>query len=577
MADNTEMRAEPEIYGDRLIAYFSMELALDRAMPTYSGGLGVLAGDTIKAAADMKLPMVAISLVHRKGYLKQNIDASGWQTEEPVNWNLDDYLQEIPALVPIAIEDRTVVIRAWRYEVKGVGGYAIPVYLLDTDVDLNAERDRRITDHLYGGDQHYRLCQEVVLGSGGVRVLRALGYEQLERFHMNEGHSSLLALELLDCEAGKAGRKVFTHQEVELVRKKCVFTTHTPVSAGHDQFPLDLVKRVLARSEIFDMHEVFCCEGVLNMTYLALNLSHYVNGVAKRHGEISRLMFAKYRIDSITNGVHVGRWASEPFVKLFDEHIPGWREDNFNLRYALKIPKETIWQAHEQAKRQLIDYVNSYNDTGFDQTIFTIGFARRAAAYKRWDLFFTDPERLKALISTAGPLQVVFAGKAHSNDIQGKEVIRRIFAARDQLKNDVRVTYLPNYDIEMAKMLVSGVDVWLNTPQPPFEASGTSGMKAAINGVPSLSILDGWWIEGCIEGVTGWAIDTDERDGFSYEEKTMKDAHALYRKLEDVVMPTFYQRRNAFAEIMRHAIALNGSFFSAQRMLQQYAQKAYLV
>jgi len=562
---------------DRQIGYFSMEIALDGGMPTYSGGLGVLAGDTIHAAADMKLPMVAVSLIHRKGYLKQGIDASGWQTEEPVNWILEDYLEEMPARVPIAIEGRTVVLRAWRYEVKGVGGYIIPVYFLDTDLDANEEWDRRITDYLYGGDQHYRLCQELVLGSGGVRVLRALDYENIERFHMNEGHSSLLALELLDEEAARAGRKVFTHEDVELVRKKCVFTTHTPVKAGHDQFPLDLVKRVLGRSEIFNMHEVFCCEGVLNMTYLALNLSHYINGVAKRHGEVSQHMFAKYRIDSITNGVHVGRWTSEPFIKLFDEHIPGWRKDNFDLRYALKIPKEVVWETHEQAKSQLIEHVNKTTSGCFDEAAITLGFARRAATYKRAELLFTDLERLKAIVANVGPLQIVFAGKAHPRDAEGKEVVKRIVAAADKLEDKVRVVYLPNYEIELAKLLVSGVDVWLNTPQPPLEASGTSGMKAAVNGVPSLSVLDGWWIEGCIEGVTGWSIGNDESTNISDTQRLMRDANALYDKLEHVVMPTFYKQRSVFSEIMRHAIALNGSFFSAQRMLQQYTQKAYLV
>lgn len=570
-----QTQTEADIYGTRSIAYFSMEVALDPDMPTYSGGLGILAGDTIKAAADMRLPMVAVSLIHRKGYLTQKIDTSGWQTEESVNWAVDNFLQHIPTLVPIAIENRTVLIRAWRYEVKGVGGYAVPVYLLDTDVDLNAEQDKCITDHLYGGDQHYRLCQEVVLGSGGVRVLRTLGYDQLKRYHMNEGHSSLLALELLDEEAGKARHKNFTHQEVELVRKKCVFTTHTPVRAGHDQFSLDLVKRVLGRTEIFDMHEVFCCEGVLNMTYLALNLSHYINGVAKRHGEISQLMFARYRIDSITNGVHVGSWASEPFAELFDEHIPGWRKDNFDLRYGMKIPKEVVWQTHLKNKSQLIEHINRTSNAKFDESTLTIGFARRAAAYKRADLLFEDLDRIEAIVRNAGPLQIVFAGKAHPQDSAGKECIKRIIAARERLKDKLNVVYLPDYGIDLAKLLVAGVDVWLNTPLPPLEASGTSGMKAAINGVPSLSVLDGWWIEGCIEGITGWSIGNDEGTSIAYEEKCRRDANSLYDKLEHVVIPTFYEDRNVFSEVMRHAIALNGSFFTAQRMLQQYVQKAY--
>ncbi len=472
------------------------------------------------------------------------------------------------------IEDRTVHLRAWKYEVVGNLGFKVPVYFLDANLPENSLGDGTLTDLLYGGDQRYRLCQEVILGMGGVKMLRALGHETLERFHMNEGHASLLTLELLDEEVKKAGRQSLTHDDIEAVRKKCVFTTHTPVPAGHDQFTLDLVDRVLGRREVREMNEVFCCDGVLNMTYLALNLSHYVNGVAKKHGEISSLMFANYVVDSITNGVHAYTWVAEPFQELFDRYIWGWEQDNFSLRYALSIPKPELWQAHTQAKQRLLQYVNGSNHAAMEAEVFTIGFARRSATYKRGDLLFTDLTRLKSIIAKAGPVQVIYAGKAHPQDHGGKEIIRKIFQAKEALKNDIKIAYLENYDMALGKMITSGVDLWLNNPQPPLEASGTSGMKAALNGVPSLSVLDGWWIEGHIEGVTGWSIGENGR-GLNDSHDQSKDAASLYDKLEQVILPLFYRERDRFIEVMRHAIALNGSFFNTQRMLQQYVLKAY--
>jgi starch phosphorylase len=562
---------------DRTIAYFSMEIALEAGIPTYSGGLGVLAGDTVRAAADLHIPMVAVTLLHRQGYFSQRLDAQGWQHEEPVAWAIQDFVQDMPARATVTVEGRTVSLRAWQYPVRGLGGFTVPVYFLDADLPDNAAWDRTLTGTLYGGDAHYRLCQEALLGIGGVRMLQALGYTALARFHMNEGHASLLALELLDEQARRAGRSAFTHDDVEVVRQHCVFTTHTPVPAGHDQFPLDLVERVLGpRTAFHTMPDVFCCEGVLNMTYLALNLSHYINGVAKKHGEVARHMFAHYVIDAITNGVHAATWTSPPFQRLFDQYIPGWREDNFSLRYALSIPNQDVWNAHRTAKRRMLEDVNRATHVGMDVDVLTLGFARRATAYKRLDLLFQDIERLQQLAARAGGLQVIYAGKAHPQDQQGKELIQRIYAVKDLLKNDVKIAYLANYDIALGALLTAGVDVWLNTPQPPLEASGTSGMKAALNGVPSLSVLDGWWLEGCIEGVTGWAIGPNHR-GLAAEDDRTQDAAALYDKLEQVVMPLFYGDQQSFLNVMRHAIALNGSFFNTQRMLQQYVVKAYFL
>jgi glycogen phosphorylase len=556
------------------IAYFSMEIGIVSDMPTYSGGLGVLAGDTIRAAADLTVPMVAVTLLHRKGYFYQRLDSSGRQIEEPVDWAVNDFLNELPQRTSVTIEGRTVFLRAWKYDIAGPGDFSVPVYFLDTDLPENSEWDRTLTHYLYGGDQHYRLCQEIILGIGGVRMLRAMGLDEIGRFHMNEGHSSLLALELLDEEVARTDKPALTRDDIEAVRRKCVFTTHTPVPAGQDQFPMDLVNRVLGRREVDEMRDVFCCGDLLNMTYLALNLSHYVNGVAKKHGEVSRLMFAGYNIDAITNGIHAATWTAGPLARLYDRYISGWHQDNCSLRYALSIPKQEIWQAHTAAKKELLHHVNLESNAGMDLDLLTIGFARRAAAYKRPDLLFADLERLRAIASRRGGLQIVYAGKAHPQDEAGKEQIRKIFSARDRLHDKIKIAYLQNYSMEIGKLMTAGADIWLNTPLPPMEASGTSGMKAAVNGVPSLSVLDGWWIEGCIEGVTGWSIGPPDGAASATADHS-NDAASLYDKLEQIVMPLFYYNRDDFLEVMCHAIALNGSFFNTHRMLLQYVLKAY--
>jgi len=559
----------------RSIAYFSMEIALEPRMPTYSGGLGILAGDTLRSAADLKIPMIAVTLLYRQGYFYQRLDASGWQREEPAQWVVDDFCEALPQKVSVTIGGRIVQLRAWKYQVKGISGYTVPVCLLDSDLPENDERDRTLTHVLYGGDQRYRLAQEVILGIGGVKMLRALGYDRIDRFHMNEGHSSLLTLELLNEEQTRSGRSSMLAADTETVKKKCVFTTHTPVAAGHDQFPMDLVKQVMGHHEVFvTLKEIFCCNGLLNLTFLALNLSEYVNGVAKKHGEVSRLMFSGYQIDAITNGVHAVTWTSEPFQRLYDRTIPGWKQDNFSLRYALSISREEIWQAHMEAKREFIGYVNRHTNVGMDIDLLTIGFARRATAYKRWDLLFSDLDRLRIIAQRGGPFQIIYSGKAHPRDEGGKELIRRIWQFKESFKNDIKIAYLENYDMQIGKLMTSGVDIWLNTPQPPMEASGTSGMKAALNGVPSLSILDGWWIEGHIEGITGWSIGEKIREKVERHD-SMKDAVSLLQKLEEVILPLFYNHRDQFVELMRHAIAINGSFFNTQRMVQQYVLNAY--
>ena len=561
---------------DISIAYFSMEIGLESAIPTYSGGLGVLAGDTLRSAADAEIAVTGITLLSRKGYFRQRLNDDGWQTEEPVNWPVDDYLLPVSEQAVVELEDRRVMIRSWRYDIKGSTGHIVPVYLLDTDVEGNSEYDRTLTDHLYGGDQYYRLCQEVVLGIGGVRLLRSLGYKNIQRYHMNEGHSSLLVFELMAELKQEHGSSKSTTEHLENIRRQCIFTTHTPVAAGHDRFPMSLAFRVLKQCNPFkDCAEAVCCDNELNLTYLALAASYYINGVAKKHREISRKMFEGYRIDSITNGVHVYTWTSDSIRALFDRKIPDWREDNPSLRYALSISYDDIWQAHQLAKRRLLEYVNKVCNAGMDQNVMTMGFARRATQYKRATLIFSDINHLKTIAEHCGPIQIVFAGKAHPKDNPGKELIVEIFRIKKQLGDDIRIAYLPDYDMEVGRLITSGVDLWLNTPLPPMEASGTSGMKAALNGVPSLSILDGWWIEGCIEGVTGWAISNSEQQISDVPLAANSEANIFYSKLENIIMPMYYQNRDAYIDIMRNAIAINGSFFNTERMISQYVTKAY--
>jgi len=559
-----------------LVAYFSMEIGLEAGMPTYSGGLGVLAGDTIRSAADLEVPMVAVSLLHRRGHFFQRVDARGRQIEEPVAWPINDFVKLIDEQATVAIEGRTVHVRAWQYRVKGESGHVVPVYLLDTDVSENQPWDRTLTGVLYGGDDHYRLCQEMVLGVGGFRLLRALGYTDIRRFHLNEGHAALLVLALGEEKLASQNQSdSISNELIEAIREQCVFTTHTPVPAGHDKFPEKLARQVLG-DRWWAILKSCGVEETLNLTQLALRGSRYVNGVAMKHGEVSHGMFPGYPIHSITNGVHAVTWTAPSFQKLFDTHLPDWRRDQLSLRYAVGIPTSDIWAAHVEAKRTLVEHVNRESNAGFDRDVLTIGFARRFAAYKRAGLIFQDLDRLKKIVRSAGPIQIIFAGKAHPRDREGKDLIAYIHEMRDALQGVIAVSYLANYDMEVAKMLCAGVDVWLNTPLPPMEASGTSGMKAAMNGVPSLSVLDGWWIEGHLEGVTGWSIG-DQVEACLEPQSGMDDCHAaeLYRKLEEKVLPCFYTDRDRFIEIMRHAIALNGAFFNTQRMVVQYLHNAY--
>ncbi|HET6207756.1 MAG TPA: alpha-glucan family phosphorylase [Terracidiphilus sp.] len=551
-----------------LVAYFSMEIAIHPAMPTYSGGLGVLAGDTLRSAADLGIPLVAFTLLHRKGYFQQHLDKTGVQTEEVQPWNPSDFCTEEPARITVSVEDRVVTVRAWRYNLQGRSGHVVPIYLLDTDIDGNSGWDRGLTDHLYGGDTNYRLQQEIVLGMGGLRMSNALGLH-VNVYHMNEGHAALLTLALLESQLGGGPQGAATESDLAVVRNKCVFTTHTPVPAGHDRFSTEQAIRILGAERTARLQKLNCFrEGLLNMTLLALRFSRYVNAVAMQHAKVSREMFPEFAIDVITNGVHAPTWASEPIQQMLDTHIPAWRRDNLYLRNAIDLPEKAILSAHARAKENLLAEVGSRTGLVLDPRILTLGFARRVATYKRAGLMFTHPERLLKIAAKAGGLQILVAGKAHPQDEPGKALIRQVVENSEKLSSDgLRIVYLENYAWDLGALLTSGADVWVNTPRRPYEASGTSGMKAALNGVPSLSILDGWWIEGCIEGVTGWAIEDGANDA--------EEAASFYDKLENAVVPLYLQAPEKWARLMRTTLAFNGSYFNTNRMVKQYNRNAY--
>lgn len=549
------------------IAYLSMEIAFDPAIPTYAGGLGVLAGDTVRAAADLALPMVFVTLASREGYLRQEVSPHGDQVDRLDPWDPADHLQHLDAGVAVSIEGRPVWIQAWLRLHKSSNGGCVPVILLDTKLPLNDERDRGITDRLYGGDLTLRLRQEAVLGIGGERILRALGFE-IATYHLNEGHAALLPLTILrrhrlPDDHPPGGRLRY---DDDPVRARCVFTTHTPLEAGSDRFPYDLVARVLGDFFELDQLRLLAGDDALNMTRLALSLSSRVNAVAIRHAETTQRMFPDYHILAVTNGVHPATWVHPALAKLLDDVAPGWTHNPDLLIRADRLSDEAVQAAHAEAKAALIAETQRRCGIALRPELPIIGFARRMTGYKRPDLLFTDLARLRA-IAARQPFQVVMAGKAHPADGHGKGIIRQLHEYARELNTDLTVAFVPGYDMHVAKTIVTGVDVWLNNPIPPLEASGTSGMKAALNGVPNFSVLDGWWVEGCEEGVTGWSIGDD-----------LPSDHArdLYDKLESTILPLWHSDRQRWAGIMKNCIARIGSRFNSINMMRRYAAEIYL-
>lgn len=556
--------------GHTRVAYFSMEMALRPEMHTYSGGLGVLAGDTARSCADLELPMVFVTLLSRQGYLRQEIDKAGWQIEHPDPWDVRKFATPLRSKVAVPIRDRDVWVRPWLYIVQSPIGTRVPVLLLDTDLEENHPDDRGMTDRLYGGDLEYRLKQEIVLGICGLRILSALGFGGIRRYHLNEGHAALLALDLLrryPRPSDQINAPNDLRFDIGRVREMCIFTTHTPIEAGHDRFPYSLVESLLAK--YIDMDQLKLVAGIseLNMTHLALQLSGYVNGVAVRHAKTTQQMFPGYRIRAVTNGVHLLTWIHPAFNDIYNQYYPSWSYDPAVLVQAEQLPGERVWAAHVAAKSDLINLVSQTCGVQMDPDKPIIGYARRMTSYKRPELLFSDLERL-AKLSERFPIQIVLSGKAHPRDEAGKAHIQAIHRHIGTLKGRIPIAFLPDYDIDIARVLVAGTDIWLNTPVPPMEASGTSGMKAALNGGLNLSVLDGWWVEACIEGVTGWSISQDGATEFTAED--------LYAKLENTVLPLYYTNRPGWIAMMKSAIAKIAFHFNTQRMMRRYAAEAYL-
>jgi len=615
---------EKGITAARPVAYFCAEYGVHNSLPLYSGGLGMLAGDHLKSASDLGLPLIAIGLMYRFGYFRQRLSIDGWQQEhygesDPSQLAIREAFDEqgAPITVEVLMREHTVHAKVWRVDVGRV-----PLYLLDTNIEDNEEVDRLITGHLYGGDRETRIVQEMLLGIGGVRLLRRLGIEP-HVYHLNEGHSAFLTLEL--------AREFIETQGVDFaeaalrVRERCVFTTHTPVAAGNDEFAPALIEKCFGSAYEQSLqlsHDAFLDLGRVDqtsdlewfgMTPLAIKLCRSTNGVSRKHGEVSRTLWQEMWPDltnaddvpiiSVTNGVHAPTWVAPLIRDLYEKHIGhDWTvraRDSAQWAKAIsKIDGEDFWRAHCLLKERLVAFIRhrtyhkrlAHGDTVertesarkiFDPNALTIGFARRVAAYKRWSLLLTDPERLLRLINNAErPVQFVFAGKAHPQDQGAKLILQQLAQWKFDPLITQRAVFLQDYDQEIARQLVQSVDVWLNVPRKPLEASGTSGQKVAMNGGLNLSVLDGWWIEG-YDGTNGWAIGDESPELDAAEAADARDAELLYRVLEDQVVPLYYDRDNAtkiplrWIAMMMRSIETLTPAFNSDRMVAEYAREIY--
>lgn len=540
------------------VAYFTMEIALEKEIPTYAGGLGVLAADLMRSAADLEITACCVTICWQHGYMKQEIKLDGSQQYEDIAWHPRKHMKRLPKTVTVKIEGRDVTVGGWVYPLKDV-----PIFFLDTNLEENRPEDREITNHLYGGDVSMRLRQELVLGIGGVRMLRALGLDEIGTYHMNEGHAAFLTLELLR-------EREFRNENV---KKSCAFTTHTPIAAGHDVFEYDLAHKICVEHLPWHIRDI-AGQDRLSMTELAMNMSRGIFGVSQIHGEVSRTMFHRDDIGAITNGVHHVHWASPSMQTLFNDHIPGWQEDpELLFIHCRDIPDKELWQAHLDAKEALIQEVNKHTVTPFDTKHLTIASARRVVGYKRPELIYTNLERLKEVC--CGRVQIIHAGNAHPQDAFGQGVIQRMIERAQHLKDFIRIVYLPNYNPELAKLLTQGADVWLNTPMRLHEASGTSGMKAALNGTLNLSTLDGWWAEAFArDSEAGWRIGP-LANAVDAEDHVKLDAEDLYTQLQYKVIPEYYYEGHArWLRRMKRAIGLAG-YFNTHRAVKEYMAKAW--
>ncbi|TSC57342.1 MAG: starch phosphorylase [Candidatus Peregrinibacteria bacterium Greene0416_19] len=544
------------------VAYFTMEIALRGDMPTFAGGLGVLAADIVRSMADLQVPGVAVTCLWQHGYLHQEIHGDGTQAYSDIPWEPATILQRLLQTVTVTIEGREVTVGVWLYEQKS-GDHIIPVFFLDTNLPENRPDDRLITNHLYGGGQATRIRQELVLGVGGVRMLRALGYADVGTYHMNEGHCAFLTLELLR-------ERDFRDENV---RQSCAFTTHTPVAAGHDVFPYDAAWKIAGDNLPWHIKSI-AGEDALSMTRLAMAMSRGTFAVSRIHRQVSRKLLRNDNVDYITNGVHHLEWLCPEMAALFDAHIKGWRgRPQLLMDRARTVPDADLWHAHESAKKRLLDHVHAATGIPLDLDRLTIVSARRVVPYKRPELLYTNIVRLREV--ACGKLQIIHAGNAHPHDPFSQEVIRHMVERSKELRDCVKIVYLPNYNPELAKLLVAGADVWLNTPMRLHEASGTSGMKACLNGVLNLSTLDGWWIEGYeMDPQAGWRIGPLAQ-ALDADDTRQIDAEDLYTQLQYQVIPEFqYPNRERWIRRMKRAISLMGHF-NAQRCVEEYLGKAW--
>ena len=539
-----------------VVGYFTAEIGLWSELHTYSGGLGVLAGDHVKSAADAEIPLVGVTLVYRKGYGRQHLDKDGVQTETYRDLDPAQHMQDTGMEISLPLDGGELWAKVWRADITGVSGHVVPVYFLDTFHPKNSEKHLELGLTLYGGDDWVRIRQEYLLGVGGLRLLDKLGLE-VDGLHLNEGHCTFALLEML----GKGWTR-------EQLAKRVLFTTHTPVPAGHDRFEWEAVEEVLGDLLPADAKQLVIDAGDpeegrrISMSHLAVALSGPVNAVSNLNAWVASSMFADHHIAPITNGVHHITWTSPMMADLFDKQLPGWREDPTKLAHAGKIPTEDLAGARDVARKVLRELVQTSTGVRLDKNRLTIGFARRFATYKRANLVFSDLERLREI--GAGKIQFVFSGKAHPRDEGGKALIKSIFDSAKDLENEIPVAFLEDYSMATGLAMTGGVDIWLNNPIRPMEASGTSGMKAAMNGVPNCSILDGWWPEGCEHGVNGWAIGEadDERDD-------VRDAMNVLDVIENEVLPAWDEGDEKWCEIMRASIATSARFTGA-RMISDY-------
>ena len=540
------------------IAYFSAEIGISSSLPTYSGGLGVLAGDHLKAAGDVGLNICGITLLYKEGYFKQRVDEKGEQSETYPKFDPNPLLEKTSIEFSLKLRGRDVWIKVFKFTYKSTSGLKIPIFFLDTDHEKNKQEDRILTLRLYSGDKNHRILQEAILGFGGIKLLDRMDQNAIKKYHMNEGHSSFLVLGLLEK----------FNNDTKKVKSKCHFTTHTPVPAGHDQFSLDRVKNLLNGLIPHNLElPSLINQNKLHMTELGLSFSETANGVSRLHGKVAQAQFPwKKDIGYITNGVHHSYWMGGPLKQLYDKFIPDWRENPNALINIENIPDNDLWQAHLSRKKYLLNYSNALTGKALDCDTLTIGFARRSATYKRAQLIFHDIEKLESICKNN--IQIIFSGKAHPNDKDGKKIIKQIIHKSDLLFGKVKIIFLENYNMWLGKLITSGVDLWLNTPLRPNEASGTSGMKASLNGIPNLSILDGWWEEGCREGINGWAIGNAENSDDN------KDAEHLYSTLKNKVIPTFYNDKKQWIRMMKESIK-TGINFTAHRMILDYEKKYY--